>query len=186
MEELKQTYTDIWNAVPRFNPDAADIDEGKAWIKMEDVMQWAIGLSSKTRKVVERKKFPPPPPAFPSPPPVDTARECSSIPYRDRRWSSNTQVVHMLSNAHHTNFTQRFISDLSCNYDTDFDKVHWNAAKWAAIETEVYQDRVGGYVQVSGAAGKKIMFVDERDRHLKVGSTVHVTPGLTMRLVSNA
>jgi len=78
-----------------------------------------------------------------------------------------TQAVHMMSNIHSTNTTQRFISDMACNYHTDFDKQNWNARKWAAIEKEVYQDRVGGYVQVDGDAGKKILFVDERDRHLK-------------------
>jgi len=165
-DELKQTYTNIWNQVPRFNPDASTIDEGKAWVKMEDVLQWAIGLNGKQRKVVERKKFPSPPPAFPSPPPVDTPGECK-IPYRDLRWSSNTKVVHMLSDAHHTFTTQRFISDLQCNYNTDFDKVSWNAAKWSAVDKEVYADRVGGYVHVDGDAGKKIMFMDERDKHLQ-------------------
>ena len=148
-EELKQAYSDIWNAVPRFTADAEDIDEGKAWIKMEDVLQFLVGLNSKTRKVVERKKFPPPPPGAPSPPPVDTARECSSIPYRDTRWSSNTQAVHMMSNAHHTNTTQRFISDLACNYHTDFDKQHWNARKWAAIETEVGLQSINGVLKLN-------------------------------------
>jgi hypothetical protein len=64
--------------------------------------------------------------------------------------------------------TTRYISDLKCNYNTKFDTTHWNAEKWMKIEMDVYQDLGGeAYWQVSASAGKKVLFVDERDTHLE-------------------
>jgi hypothetical protein len=166
-DDLQQTYSDIYNAIPRFTSNPEDLDEGKAWVKMDDVLKWVVGVASKDRFTVKTKKFPPPPPSNPSPPPVDTARECA-VPRRTNTWRGQTSAVHSMSDIRHTNMTTRYISDLKCNYNTKFDTTHWNAEKWMKIEMDVYQDLGGeAYWQVSASAGKKVLFVDERDTHLE-------------------
>ena len=89
-DDLKQGFDDLLADVPSFNPDASTLDDGKAWIKMDDLVKWTLGMSSEEKKV-KRKVFPPPPPAPPSPPPVETARQCS-ITDRGKQWDPRDTV----------------------------------------------------------------------------------------------
>ena len=150
-DDLKQSYEGFLANVPRFNPDASTVDDGKVWIQMDDLMKWTLGLSSEEKKV-NKKVFPPPPPALPSPPPVEVAAQCL-VADRGMRWDPKDTVVHVMSDAHHTNSTQRMISDLKCNYNTPYDRVAWNPDKWGKIAKTVYlQDAVGALFRVDGAA----------------------------------
>ena len=129
----------MYKAIPRFNPDPEDIDEGKAWIKMDDIMHWVYSVGKKDRATVQTKLFPPPPPSSPSPPPAEVGLECS-VPERQSRWADNGEsAMHRMSDIHHTNMTTRFISDLRCNYNTRFDTHHWNSVEWNKIHDKVYQ-----------------------------------------------